>query len=513
MNAFYDLLLAKKLSGGGSPGPGPSPTPGGGGEDADVRFIDYDGTIVDSYSASEFAALTEMPANPSHAGLVAQGWNWTLADAKAQVEAVGACDIGQMYVTESGATEIDVELASQRLSPVLGICINGTASVDWGDGSEPATISGSSLTTLVTETHEYATPGKYTIKINVTSGNFDIIGGSNTSRLLTNGSFQLPGQAPGGAVYQSSIKAIRFGNGVRSFGSNGFKLMYGLETVTIPDGVLFDGYATYLFGDCYDLKCLVVPTSGKQFYNYALQNCSNLKTLSLPGGFQNIGQSAFGRCDSLTRVCVPSSVVRIAGSAFEYCYALKECMIPDGVIAYASGTFRDCQNLKRFVIGNGITSLEANFCVNCYNLKQVELSNVITYIGSSFTSCRALESVDVPSTVTTLSNNAFQNCYSLKSVTLHDGLTSIGANAFNSCYCMESVTIPSTVTNIAASAFGGCCGVKEYHVKATTPPTLGSGAFSDISSDCTIYVPAGTLSAYQAATNWSTYASKMVEEA
>ena len=73
-----DFILgygAGKAAGGGGGGSG------GSGEN-DVTFYDYDGSIVTSYSAADFAALTEMPANPSHEGLTAQGWNWSLTDAQ-----------------------------------------------------------------------------------------------------------------------------------------------------------------------------------------------------------------------------------------------------------------------------------------------------------------------------------------------------------------------------------------------------------------------------------------------
>lgn len=53
----------------------------------------------------------------------------------------------------------------------------------------------------------------------------------------------------------------------------------------------------------------------------------------------------------------------------------------------------------------------------------------------------------------------------------------------------------------------------EYHILATTPPTLSNtNAFYGISADCKIYVPAASLSDYQGASNWSTYASYMVGE-
>jgi hypothetical protein len=112
-----------------------------------VVFYDYDGTIVTSYSASAFAQLSQLPANPTHTGLVAQGWNWSLADAKTYVAKYGKLNIGQMYITASGATEIDVVMQEGRLEPTLTICVNGTITVDWGDGTTPDTVTGTSLDT------------------------------------------------------------------------------------------------------------------------------------------------------------------------------------------------------------------------------------------------------------------------------------------------------------------------------------------------------------------------------
>ena len=83
-------------------------TGGGGGsaESKSVVFIDYDGTIVQSYTPTEFAALSALPSNPVHTaeGLTSQGWNWTLADAKTYVASSGKLTIGQMYITDDGAT-------------------------------------------------------------------------------------------------------------------------------------------------------------------------------------------------------------------------------------------------------------------------------------------------------------------------------------------------------------------------------------------------------------------------
>ena len=68
-------------------------------------------------------------------------------------------------------------------------------------------------------------------------------------------------------------------------------------------------------------------------------------------------------------------------------------------------------------------------------------------------------------------------------------------------------------TVIGAQAFYQHSSIAEYHFLPTTPPTLANiNAFSNLPSDCKIYVPAASLTAYQEATNWSEYASYMVGE-
>ena len=164
------------------------PTGGGGNPtapDNDVVFIDYDGEIRYSYTAAEFAALTALPANPTHSGLIAQGWNWTLADAKTYVAAYGALVIGQQYITQSGATEIDIYLISGlALSPILSCAVNGTVLINWGDGFTSA-VTGTSLTTIKETTHTYAAKGHYTISLEATSGTYALYGSS--SKMLLHG--------------------------------------------------------------------------------------------------------------------------------------------------------------------------------------------------------------------------------------------------------------------------------------------------------------------------------------
>ena len=113
-----------------------------------------------------------MPVNPSHEGLTAQGWNWSSAIAKRYVTNHGILDIGQNYTTSDGATRIYTELQDDYCSPYLTLGIDGTVTIDWGDGTTPSTATGSSLTTEVSTRHQYAKGGKYVISISGGSINF-----------------------------------------------------------------------------------------------------------------------------------------------------------------------------------------------------------------------------------------------------------------------------------------------------------------------------------------------------
>lgn len=86
------------------------------------------------------------------------------------------------------------------------------------------------------------------------------------------------------------------------------------------------------------------------------------------------------------------------------------------------------------------------------------------------------------------------------------GLTKIEDGAFAGCSELKAIVIPDTVTEIGANAFKGCTQLQYVLVQSSTPPTVGTDAFSD-TGDCPIYVPAGTVEQYTSA--WSTYAGRI----
>ena len=87
------------------------------------------------------------------------------------------------------------------------------------------------------------------------------------------------------------------------------------------------------------------------------------------------------------------------------------------------------------------------------------------------------------------------------------GIITLGGSAFSGCTSLAEIALPASLMSIGRSAFKGCTKLKTMTVNANTPPTLGSGAIP--TSIGAIYVPDASVEAYRAATNWSSFASKI----
>ena len=150
------------------------------------------------------------------------------------------------------------------------------------------------------------------------------------------------------------------------------------------------------------------------------------------------------------------------------------------------------------------------------NLVSVEIGGTcVTSIDDyAFADCTSLKRVNsdvdgvfnIPSGVTSIGEGAFYQCSGLTSIDIPSSVTSIGSTAFIRCAGLTSIDIPNSVTSIGSLAFFDCGSLTSITVNATTPPTLGSGTF-DSTNDCPIYVPSGSVSAYQSA--WRDYSSRI----
>lgn len=366
-NGTYDVTQYASanvnVSGGGGGGGGDSSKP--------VRFLDYDGTVVQSYTAEEFAALEAMPENPDHSGdeipLTAQGWNWSLADAKAYVAKYGALEVGQMYITTDGKTHIKIYIdpdapANRRVMTLyFSQSVANGVLVDWGDGTEPESFSGTSAASY---DHTYATTGWYDITLAVANGNLGLTGGYNRS---------VVGWIPGNEYKCNRIRAVRLGSGLKSnaIGTYTFYNCFNLSDITLPAEMTELG--TYAFQYCYSLPSIVLPVGMTSIASNAFNNCYSLARIALPSGLTSIGDSALMTCYSLQRVTIPDGVTSIAANAFSRCYCITRLTFPSGVSVIANAVLYDCRGLTTFVVHEGVTAIANSAFSGCISVSEYHL--------------------------------------------------------------------------------------------------------------------------------------------
>lgn len=162
----------------------------------------------------------------------------------------------------------------------------------------------------------------------------------------------------------------------------------------------------------------------------------------------------------------------------------------------------------------GATKIHEHAFYSHENLVSIEIPKTVVEIDiEAFRWATALRRVtfEAGSQLTEINGSAFKQCRSLGSeIVIPEGVTYIGNYAFESDVNLMHVTFPSTLLTIGSYIFSGVS-LHSFTVLAKTPPTLISDFQFGTSALQAIYIPKGTLEAYQNATNWSTYSTKFVE--
>lgn len=274
-------------------------------------------------------------------------------------------------------------------------------------------------------------------------------------------------------------------------------LMYtNISGISIPDSVTSIGDSC--FSNCNKLTGITIPNSITTLGKWAFSFCEEIEQITIGSSLSEIKNCTFQYCGSLTGVSIPNNITSIGASAFTQCSAMTILNIGTGVVSIGEHAFSSCSGVTSVVIPNITTSIGNSAFLACRNLVSVTLPNGLLSIGAgAFRWCSALTAITIPDSVTTIGQYAFEQDGSLQKIKIGDSTTTIGSQAFALCTSATEIEIGESVSNISYSGFARCFSVQTIKCKPTTPPTLGIQALQGIPSTAILYVPSGSLSAYQ----------------
>lgn len=186
-----------------------------------------------------------------------------------------------------------------------------------------------------------------------------------------------------------------------------FKYCASLKRVTVAEG----NPRYYSAGNCVIdkdtgelvLGCntSVIPNDGsvKSIGVCAFYNRAGLESVTIPEGVISIGHQAFYGCISLREVKLPDSLEKISESAFSHCSALEEIEFGENVNMINLHAFAYCTSLREVVIPENLyeNCLGWDLFKNCTALEKVYVPRYVQYI--SFNGCTSLREIVYSGTV------------------------------------------------------------------------------------------------------------------
>ena len=323
----------------------------------DVTFVDFDGKVLYTYSAEDFLELSAMPSNPSYPGLTAQGWNWTLADAKTFVGTWGTLCIGQNYKTDDGSTRIYITVPSSSVDIAFGIemytTVKGGVNIDWGDGYSEDTTGNAN--TAKVYYHTYTTPGDYIVTLDCTDGKYSLgYNGANNSIFNHNVGYTM--------TSAQFVRRIEIGDDCTQLYRQAFRACNNLESISIPTSLTLFGSGTTgdVFNGCHRLSCIVLPNDSTLYGVNNFDNCFSIKFISYPKDktlpstyYESAGNRKSLRMFTLSGITTTGN--------YNFCY--------------------DCNKLERFVISGTYTNIYSGYCRESPRLRKIIIPSTVTSIG------------------------------------------------------------------------------------------------------------------------------------
>lgn len=426
---------------------------------AGVNFVNRFGNVIEVWTPEEISSKTNLPAIPNDGSI---SWNWTISEIKqyASTYPKSAITVGTFVEAPNSNTWLYISVKEGRMSPSISFAVNGSATIDWGDQTTTS-VTGSSLSTLITQKHTYAEPGVYFIEIQC-SDEMAFIGSSTYGSTIVWANSQ---SSLANRVYQNSLLYVYIGDAVTSISA------------------------------------------------YAFAQCGSLMNIFIHDGIESIDTNAFLKCMSLEYMTWPR-ITSIPTNAFNGCGMLQSISVSPTVLSIGQTAFVDCSSMLDVVIPIGSTTIGTGAFSRCYALKYIAVPSTVTTIGeSAFYKCVAISQIDFDASIVDINQYTFNICTSLSVFNNASNYRTMNTDAFNECVSLSSFIIPSSTVTIERGVFVNCSGLGFIKFEGTTPPAVtNSAVWTGVPKDCKILVPAGTLSSYTSATNYPSSSEYTYEE-
>lgn len=342
----------------------------------EVRFVDYDGTLIKVQYVNDGEDATA-PELPPHDRLTFVQWNRDYTNVKHDV------DIGALYKPTSGNTELFIEVTEET---GLEITINfykkvssGTITFDWGDGTRSNfSTTGAGVRNI---THTYSSYGEYMISI-ISTINYGLGGTSNTNIFVMGSNEDRKYGALKKCYCSEKVIELYMYCFLNNYNLEEFTMLKVTQTgiysflnaklkaIIIPPTVTSVGNRIATF--CDRLEYLIFPTNLTKI-NGPITNSTKIKKLILPENYKQTSYSYIAWYEDIEYLwyAKPDSEYTFGTSFGQYCPNLRYVPIYDNFTGTTSSATFWGSSINKIAFPPNTTQIGNTNLYQCGNLTDV----------------------------------------------------------------------------------------------------------------------------------------------
>ena len=348
----------------------------------------------------------------------------------------------------------------------------------------------------------------------------------------------------------SSLSSVTILGKLTNIGNYAFSGCTKLADFAIPATVTSIG--KYAFYNCSSLTSVTIPDGMYYTDESVFSNCAGLAALTLHKNITSLGANSFYNCKGLQEIhCYAVTPPTCKTDALYGVSSSTKLYVPEESVETYSNTapwsnfnitaiplpYGTCGDNITWNVTDSVLTISGTGAMNCSepwsfyspSIKSLVIGEGVTDLGNIyFTDFSSLVSIEVAAdnpAFCTIDDVLFNKDKTVliqypvgnkrAEYVIPATVDSIGAASFEVCENLTSVIIPASVTKIGEIAFYGCTGLQSITCESSTPPVCSKLCyFTDYCFMCfdgvdkesvILYVPKGSVAAYQEAEEWSNF--------